>query len=310
MQSLTSLLHDVRLIARLLTKSPAYALATALTLALAIGANSAIFSAVYGVLLKPLPIHDPSRLVVSWEIDQAHHLPVVEMTYRTIDDISRETRSFSHVARAWILEIVLLAGVGGALVSPRRTGSCARSSRSLRRRATTGGGVDRSSVAVFTAVTVIPTALLCGVGPVRQAVSTNLVESVNETGCATTSLHTRRMRSALVAAQIGLSVVLLVASPLVLRSFLNLQRLDLGVSPPGVLTMNVAPENATPSTSAWIEDLLVRIERLRHVEVAGAIDPSTYVSVALLVLVVVTRASYVPARRVARINQAKLLTRR
>src|SRR4249920_3091825 len=65
-QSLTSLLHDVRLIARLLTKSPAYALATTLTLALAIGANSAIFSAVYGVLLKPLPIHDPSRLVVSW----------------------------------------------------------------------------------------------------------------------------------------------------------------------------------------------------------------------------------------------------
>jgi len=95
---LTSLLHDVRLIARLLTKSPAYALATTLTLALAIGANSAIFSAVYGVLLKPLPIHDPSRLVVSWEIDQTHHLPVVELTYRAIDDISRETRSFSHVA--------------------------------------------------------------------------------------------------------------------------------------------------------------------------------------------------------------------
>ena len=86
--------------ARLLTKSPAYALATTLTLALAIGANSAIFSAVYGVLLKPLPIHDPSRLVVSWGIDQAHHLPVVELTYRTIDDISRGTRSFSHVGGA------------------------------------------------------------------------------------------------------------------------------------------------------------------------------------------------------------------
>ncbi len=42
----------------------------------------------------------------------------------------------------------------------------------------------------------------------------------------------------------------------------------------------------------------------------GAIDPSTYVSVVLLVLVVVTIASYVPARRVARIDPAKLLTRR
>ena len=42
----------------------------------------------------------------------------------------------------------------------------------------------------------------------------------------------------------------------------------------------------------------------------GAIDPSTYASVVLLVLFVVTLASYVPARRVARIDPAKLLTRR
>ena len=42
----------------------------------------------------------------------------------------------------------------------------------------------------------------------------------------------------------------------------------------------------------------------------GAIDPSTYASVVLLVLFVVTLASYMPARRVARIDPAKLLTRR
>ena len=70
-------------------------------------------------------------------------------------------------------------------------------------------------VALFTAVVVIATALLCGLGPVRQAVSTNLVEAVNETGRATGSLHSRRLRSTLVAAQIGLSIVLLVASALI-----------------------------------------------------------------------------------------------
>jgi putative ABC transport system permease protein len=127
-------------------------------------------------------------------------------------------------------------------------------------------------VAAFTALTVIATALLCGVGPVRQAVSTNLVESVNETGRATSSLHTRRVRSMLVAAQIGLSIVLLVASALVLRIFLNLRHLDLGFSPAGVVTMNVSPRDAKPSTSEWFDDLITRLQRIPHVESAGVIS--------------------------------------
>ncbi len=107
----------------------------------------------------------------------------------------------------------------------RRTGSCARSSRWLP--PTCHDSAEVRSIRLSRSSppsSVIATALLCGVGPVRQAVSTNLVESVNETGRATGSLHTRRVRSALVAAQIGLSVVLLVASALMLRSFLNLRR--------------------------------------------------------------------------------------
>ena len=59
--------YDIRDALRTIVRSPAYSLITIAVLALGIGATSAIFSFVDGVLLRPLPYADPTRIVIVWE---------------------------------------------------------------------------------------------------------------------------------------------------------------------------------------------------------------------------------------------------
>ena len=67
-----SLLQDVRYGCRLMWRSPGFTLAAVATLALGIGANSAIFSVLNVLSLKPLPYHDPARVafVLGWDLDE------------------------------------------------------------------------------------------------------------------------------------------------------------------------------------------------------------------------------------------------
>ncbi len=67
-RTIGALMNDVRYAFRVLRKSPSFALATVSTLALAIGATTAIFSVAQGVLLRPLPYREPDRLVRVWEV--------------------------------------------------------------------------------------------------------------------------------------------------------------------------------------------------------------------------------------------------
>jgi hypothetical protein len=66
---MANLLNDLRLAVRLLLKSPGFAAAAIIALALGIGANTAIFSVVNSVLFRPLPFRDADRLAIFWEMD-------------------------------------------------------------------------------------------------------------------------------------------------------------------------------------------------------------------------------------------------
>jgi putative ABC transport system permease protein len=84
--ALGDLRQDLRYAARVFWKQPGFAMTAVLTLGLGIGATTAIFSVVYGVLLRPLPFHEPDRLVSLQQHAPhgagANHGPATYLTYR------------------------------------------------------------------------------------------------------------------------------------------------------------------------------------------------------------------------------------
>ena len=95
----------MRLALRQLKNAPGYTLAAVTTLALAIGATTAIFSAVHAVLLKPMPIRAPEQLVVGWGTSAAASMRVLELSYLDIRDIGDMTPDIgvvaSHSSSTW-----------------------------------------------------------------------------------------------------------------------------------------------------------------------------------------------------------------
>jgi putative ABC transport system permease protein len=90
---LAGLWHNLRYVVRALRKQPGFAAVSILTLALGIGATTAIFSVVYGVLLKPLPFYEANRLVALYHFAPGFaaggHFPQSPATYFTYRDHAR-----------------------------------------------------------------------------------------------------------------------------------------------------------------------------------------------------------------------------
>ena len=111
---MTTLLHDLRYGVRMLVKNPSFTAVAVLTLALGIGATTAIFSVVYGVLLRSLPYPKPEQLVSIREVAADGHL--MQFTDPNFDDLRAANRSFVGMAKLSSWDITVSSGSVSARV--------------------------------------------------------------------------------------------------------------------------------------------------------------------------------------------------
>lgn len=110
MRHMNTLMRDLRHAVRCLLRSPGFTIVAVLTLAIGIGANTAIFSVVNAVLLKPLPLPEPDRLVRVYELDEGRPWTVSPPNFV---DLRRESSVFEEMA-AYTGTAAALTGVGEA----------------------------------------------------------------------------------------------------------------------------------------------------------------------------------------------------
>jgi putative ABC transport system permease protein len=119
------LAEDLKYAFRILRKSPGFTVVAILTLALAIGATSTIFSAVNAVLLRGLPYPDANRLVLLWGEERQRGIERGQVSYPDVEEWLHENQVFEDVAAytgAWTPEFSGPSGVvqlGGVRVSDR-----------------------------------------------------------------------------------------------------------------------------------------------------------------------------------------------
>jgi len=119
--------QDIRYAIRAFARSPGFTLAAVLSLAIGVGANTAIFSVANALLLRPLPYADPDRLVILW--NRSPGLGITEDWFSTAQyfDVKTGHQGFEHVAIA-IGGNYNLTGDGG---EPERIGTIRVSSNLL-----------------------------------------------------------------------------------------------------------------------------------------------------------------------------------
>jgi predicted permease len=115
--------RDIRFAARTLRKNPAFAITAAATLALAIGTNTAMFSVLNAVLLRPLPYRSPDQLAMLWTEDPTENLREGRSALWDVEQWRGHSQSFADMATFDSVSMTLTGADGaeqilGASVSP------------------------------------------------------------------------------------------------------------------------------------------------------------------------------------------------
>ena len=109
-----STITDIGYALRSLRQHRGFALAAILTMALGIGANTAMFSVVNAVMLRPLPWHDANRLALIWTNDVTRGLPREPTAFLTITDWQSSSRSFDDLAYYSTQRVAIMTGGPGS----------------------------------------------------------------------------------------------------------------------------------------------------------------------------------------------------
>jgi predicted permease len=116
-----TLIQDVRYGLRQLRRNPGFTAVAVITLALGIGATTAIFSVVNTVLLLPLPYKDPGRLAVLWTDNVRKNLHEERVSYPNFEDWKAQNRTFEDLAFCSVLTVNLAGGDQPERVVAERT---------------------------------------------------------------------------------------------------------------------------------------------------------------------------------------------
>lgn len=106
-----ALLNDLQYAIRSLLKHPGFAAIAVLTLALGIGANTAMFSVINGVLLRPLPYQQPDRLVTIWEESPERGMFQMPVSIANLRDWVEQSQTLEQIS-AYTFSDLNLTGTG------------------------------------------------------------------------------------------------------------------------------------------------------------------------------------------------------
>ncbi|HKC88178.1 MAG TPA: ABC transporter permease, partial [Blastocatellia bacterium] len=128
-------------------------------------------------------------------------------------------------------------------------------------------------VLAFTLAVSLLTSLIFGAAPAWQAARIDLIEALKEGGRSGVGGSRNRLRRFLVVAQVALALILLAGAGLLMRSFLRLQKVNLGFNPDNVAMLRVTVPGVgyRGSSAPFFHQLVERVNALPGVEAAGAI---------------------------------------